>query len=140
MTNYEMLMDLPQEELAWFLMNNVTCNECSLCAYRYIKEEYELCSRVPEGAEVERPDNWSCVEGHLKWLKQEPTERDLRLFYVCKHNVAVEQYNNMSNENRMMWDLVYGNAAGDQKYATDFKESKYSEYLKKWGNHDNSGS
>ena len=130
MTNYEMLMDMPQEEMAWFLMNRVTCDECMCCVYRYIKEQFEECYKAKE--DEERPlDDWTCIEGHLKWLQREPTAQDLKMFYTCKNNVVIGQHISMSNENKRRWEVVYGNAAGDMKYASEFKESEYAKYMEK---------
>lgn len=105
MTNYDKLTSLPKEELAWLLMNEVTsdsmgcCHGCPLCIYK----DWSECREIAEETRL------SCIEGHKQWLDRYPTEDDLRLYARAKHNVLVFQHNDIPDEERINYKLVYEN-------------------------------
>lgn len=121
MTNYDIVLQLPKEEMAWFMMNKVTCDECECCIYHDIRAKYGDCSAIQEDLDTERPDDWTCIDGHEQWLNKESDVRDLQVFAVCKHNVIIGKYNGMTDEERSKWQIVY-EEIGDKKYAVALKE------------------
>lgn len=110
MTNYERLQMLEPEELAWVHMNNVTCggeHGCQLCVY---KEWSEDCSK---------PDR-VCIDGHLAFLNREVTEEDEKMYAIAHNNVVIGKYNDMPDEERVKYHIVYRDVAG-RKYANVIK-------------------
>lgn len=99
MTNYEKIISLPKEELAWIHMNNVTSagdNGCDLCVWKHYSHECGEMSR-------------SCIQGHLDFLNREITEEDTKMYAIARNNVVVGKHNAMSNKERMEWDVIYEN-------------------------------
>ena len=119
MTNYENVLRLNKEEMAWFLMNRVTCDECRCCVYHDWGIKYESCTKIPENDE--RPEGATCIRGHQEWLEKESDERDLQLFAGCTSSVVVTNYNALSDKERSRHNLVYKEIGG-KKYAVGMTE------------------
>jgi hypothetical protein len=100
MNNFERIKSLSQEELAWVLLNNVTSGDnhgCPCCIYK----DWEKCKEIADEIRV------SCIEGHRRWLDRQSTEEDKHIFAIAKNNVLVDQYNSMSNEEKLKYRLIY---------------------------------
>lgn len=102
MTNYERIMALSKEELAWVLMNDVTSGTksgCPLCIYK----NWDDCKEIDDSIRV------PCIEGHRRWLDREPTEEDERIYRIAKNNVVIDAHIAMDKEEALKWKIVYEN-------------------------------
>lgn len=107
MTNYEMIISLDADELAWVLMNNCTRGGergCDLCVWK------EWSSEECGG------EDRSCIQGHREFLKREMTPEDEVIYAVAHNNVVVDIYNNMSDGERSQYRIEYREVNG-KKYA-----------------------
>ena len=98
MTNYERIINLPKEEMIWFMMSDMSNdNTCPLC----IHKGWLDCK--------DEEDRVTCIEGHRQWLDREPTEEDEKLYAKARHNLLVYQFNNIDAKERLKYHLVYEN-------------------------------
>ena len=109
MTNYEKLMSLNVEEVAWFIHNlGEGCRTCIFKALNknglfYPMHEYDEhfgCDKEKKG------DDDTCIGGRIAWCNREQTKDDKRIFAIITNNVLVERFNSMSNEERCKWRTV----------------------------------
>ena len=106
MTNYERIIALPKEELAWVLMNNCTSagdNGCDLCLW---KRWSDSCG----------DRNRSCIDGHREFLDRETTEEDEVIYAIARNNVVISKHNAMPAEDFGKYKVIYREVNG-KRYA-----------------------
>lgn len=75
-TNEQALKSLDTAALAWVLMPKDSCDFCT-----------------KNSCTAGDASHKTCIEGHIEWLKQPPSDGDLRMFATAIWNYEVELYN-----------------------------------------------
>lgn len=76
-TNEQALKSLDTVALAWVLMPNDSYDFCT----------EKSCCKAGDASHK------TCIEGHIEWLKQQPSDEDLRMFASAIWNQEVTLYN-----------------------------------------------
>ena len=102
MKNVSRLRGMTNEQLAYFEM---LFEGCQKCIYRdEMGEMPVMWDNCDKGS---KPEEATCLQGHLAWLERESTKEDDRMFRLCVHNDLVERYNNLPEHVRYGIRLVY---------------------------------